>query len=183
MTQRFGGFLLLLGAGWGCGCRAGCMGEGGGPRFVWVLFLSANNDENQNIKLNKNITILSVCRTSLWCVAGIFALTNDGLWQPGEGAVTWFGFDPDPRFWLNKLIRPVRVSQENAAVLLVCQYGLSGFDTPWLLEGYDLQFPILSWRISSQPQVKSTSSWGYETNPKFSRTFFWIFIPNFCNRP
>ena len=37
MTQGFGGFLLLLGGGFGCGEGAGCR-AGGGPGFRCVLF-------------------------------------------------------------------------------------------------------------------------------------------------
>ena len=44
---------------------------------------SANHDENQNIKLkNNNTSTLSLCKKPLWCEAGIFAVTNDGLCQP-----------------------------------------------------------------------------------------------------
>ena len=39
---------------------------------------------------------------------------------------------------LKKLICPVGVSQENAAVLAICQYGLSGLDTVSLLGAYGL---------------------------------------------
>ena len=52
MIQGFGGFLLLLGAGWGCGCGAGHI-AGAGPGFRCILFLSANHDEYQIIKLNE----------------------------------------------------------------------------------------------------------------------------------
>ena len=45
-------------------------------------FLYANHDENLNIKLNKKKNYLSCCGKSLWCVAGIFAVTNDDLQQP-----------------------------------------------------------------------------------------------------
>ena len=46
MTQGFAGFFLLLGAGWGC-----CSSV---PYFQMCSSLSANDDENQKIKLNKN---------------------------------------------------------------------------------------------------------------------------------
>ena len=46
MTQGFGGFILLLGAGWGCDCGAGCR-AGGGPSVRMCPFLSPNHDENQ----------------------------------------------------------------------------------------------------------------------------------------
>ena len=36
MTQGFGGFLLFLGAGWGCCCGARCR-TNGGPGFRCVL--------------------------------------------------------------------------------------------------------------------------------------------------
>ena len=52
MTQGFGGFLLLLGGGCGCGEGAGCR-AGAGPCSEILPFLSANQNENQNIKLNK----------------------------------------------------------------------------------------------------------------------------------
>ena len=49
-------------------------------------FLSANYNKNKNIKLSKkDKSTLSFCTKSTWCVAGIFAVINDGLWQPGGG--------------------------------------------------------------------------------------------------
>ena len=41
MTQGFGGFLLLLGVGWGCGCGGGCR-AGGGAGFIRVLLCLPN---------------------------------------------------------------------------------------------------------------------------------------------
>ena len=52
MAQGFGGFLLLLGGGWGCGEVAGCR-AGAGSGFRFFLILSVNPNENQNIKPNK----------------------------------------------------------------------------------------------------------------------------------
>ena len=40
-------------------------------------FMSANHDENQNVKLNKKQSTLSFCRN----VADIFVVRNDDLWQ------------------------------------------------------------------------------------------------------
>ena len=46
MTQGLGGFLLILGGGWGSGCAGGSRaGDGTGFKCFQV---------NQNIKLNKN---------------------------------------------------------------------------------------------------------------------------------
>ena len=41
MTQGFGGFFLLLGAGWGCGCGASCV-VGAGSGFRCVFFSQQN---------------------------------------------------------------------------------------------------------------------------------------------
>ena len=75
MTQGFGGFLLLLGAGWGCCCGADCR-AGGDPGFKCVL----SQQIMMKIKMLNSIktkSIPSFCRKSLRCVAGIFAVTND----------------------------------------------------------------------------------------------------------
>ena len=37
MTKEFGGFLILLGADWDCGCGAGCR-AGASPGFKCVLY-------------------------------------------------------------------------------------------------------------------------------------------------
>ena len=71
MTHGFGGFLLLLEAGWGCSCWAGWR-AGGGPGFIFFL-------ENQNIELNKKQKLFGM---SLCCVAGIFDVTDDVSCQP-----------------------------------------------------------------------------------------------------
>ena len=76
MTQGFGGFLLFLGAGWGCCCGVGCM-AGCGPGFRCVL-LSLQIMMKIKI-LIKTKSILSFCIKSLWCAACIFAVTNDVL--------------------------------------------------------------------------------------------------------
>ena len=52
MTQGFCGFLLLLGGDGGSGKGAGCRAVDG-PGLRFFLFFSANQDENQNIKLNR----------------------------------------------------------------------------------------------------------------------------------
>ena len=52
-------------------------------------FLSANHDEDQNNKLNKNNSILSFCRMSFWCVSGIFAVAYDKLCQPELVYIVW----------------------------------------------------------------------------------------------
>ena len=54
MTYVFCGFLLYLGAD-GCGDGADCM-PGGGREFWWdVSFLSANQNKNQNIFIDKSL--------------------------------------------------------------------------------------------------------------------------------
>ena len=74
MAQGLGGFLLLLGPGW---CCDGGYREVGGVGFRCVLFCLPIM---MQIKIRNSIktkSTLILCRTSLWCVAGIFAVTND----------------------------------------------------------------------------------------------------------
>ena len=52
MIQGFGDFFLFLGGCFGCGEDTGCS-VGAGPGFRCVIFLSANQYKNQNMKLNK----------------------------------------------------------------------------------------------------------------------------------
>ena len=54
-----------------------------------VSFLSANQNENQNIWLNKNNKTLSLHRKSVLCWAGIFPVINDE-WQQQQGVKNVF---------------------------------------------------------------------------------------------
>ena len=62
----------------------------------------------------------------------------------------YYWFNPDFGSRLQELINPVRVGQENASVLLVCQYGLLGLATVGLaVRGFTAcrgSFPSCSWR-------------------------------------
>ena len=73
MTQRLGGFLLLLGVDWVCGCGAGCR-IGAGPGFICVIFYLQIAITINSIK---NRSTPSLCRKSLQGAAGIFAVKND----------------------------------------------------------------------------------------------------------
>ena len=78
MTHGFGGFFLLLGG--GCGCSAGCR-AGAGPGFRCVLFWLQITMKIKILNLIKTKSTLSFWGKSLWCTAGIFAVTNNDSWQ------------------------------------------------------------------------------------------------------
>ena len=95
MTQGFGGFSLLWGSGWGCGCGVGCTaGDCNGLRCV-LLCLPIM----MQIKMLNSIknSPLSLFRKSLWCVAGIFAVTND-VFLSARGGLYSDGLIPTPGF-------------------------------------------------------------------------------------
>ena len=74
MTQGFGGFLLFLEAGWGCGAGFRVCGD---PGFRCVLLCLPIMMQIKILNSIKAKSTLSFCRKSLWWVAGIFAVTND----------------------------------------------------------------------------------------------------------
>ena len=74
MNQGFGGFLLLTGDGWGCGC--GCR-AGDSARFRCVLLGLPVMMLIKILNSFKSKSTPGLCRTSLWCVAGIFTVTNE----------------------------------------------------------------------------------------------------------
>ena len=126
-------FLLLLGADWGCG--AGCM-AGAGPGFSCVVFCLQIMMKIKTLNSIKTKSSPSFCRKSLWCTAGIFAVTNDDLWQPEGVYIVWV------QSWLSILTPGInqssQVGWENAPVLSICQHGLLGLDTACLFGVYGL---------------------------------------------
>ena len=84
MTQGFGGFLLLLEAGLGCG--GGCMAGGRAGFRCVLLFLSIRME----IKISNSIktkSTLGLYRKSLRSVTGIFAVRNDVFFISQRGFI------------------------------------------------------------------------------------------------
>ena len=75
MIHGFGGFLLLLGAGWGCGCCGGCR-AGDGAGFKCVIFCHPIKMQIKILNSIKTKSTLSLCRKSR-CLAGIFAVASN----------------------------------------------------------------------------------------------------------
>ena len=83
-------------------------------------FLPVKHNKNQNIKLKiKGKSTLSICRKSLWCIDGIFAVTNDDLRQP-EGVYMSFGLIHTPE------INQSHWDESGKCSSPACQYGFQG---------------------------------------------------------